>query len=90
MPIRLVPNIPHDLVMRRIEYIVKSYCKLYHSEASPEVSAENRNVINDIFPQVFADLDKIALINFFEIVRGVNLREQFAWFDIHIIQLWML
>ncbi len=56
MAVGLVAHVPYELVVGRIEDIVQSYRKLNHAQASPEMAAVHRHIVDDILPQFVAQL----------------------------------
>jgi hypothetical protein len=50
--IRLMTDVPHDAVVRRIEYVVQGDRKLDGAEAGREVAAHLRDGIDEVLPQL--------------------------------------
>jgi hypothetical protein len=59
MAICLMPHIPYELIVRGIEYIVKSYGQVNHTEASPEMPPIHRHTINNILPELLGYLGEL-------------------------------
>ncbi len=54
MSVCLMPHIPHELVKRGIEHIVKGYRHFHYPERSPEMAAFFGNNVHDILAQLCA------------------------------------
>src|SRR5687768_6342066 len=67
MSVRLVPDIPHQLVVRRIKNMMECNGELNHSEAGPEVSAFDRNHVNDELAKLPAKLRKLIFFQLSEV-----------------------
>ena len=52
MTISLVADVPYQLIVRSIIYIMECRGELYHTQAGPKMTAMNAYNINDILPQL--------------------------------------
>src|SRR2546430_7905606 len=61
MAIRLMTNIPNQLIVGRIKNIMQSYGKLYHAKACAKMPAIDRDIINNKMPKLIAKLHELCL-----------------------------
>ena len=73
MGVDLVAHIPHDLVLRRIEKVVKRHGELNDTEAGPEMTAGHRNRVDGFRTQLISDLLKLIGTELFEILGAFDL-----------------
>src|SRR6202140_3707744 len=59
MHIRLVPNIPDQQIIGRIEDVVQSHRQFYNAEVRSQVSAFYRNLFDDLPPDFFGQLPQL-------------------------------
>ena len=50
----LVPHVPHDAVVRRVEHVMKGHGKLHRPQAGPQVTGVLREHVDDILTQLRA------------------------------------
>ncbi len=75
MAIRLMANVPDQLIIRCVENVMQGYRQFDNAQAGPEMPPINRYVIDNELPKFGTDLWKIGLIQITEVVRTVNLGE---------------
>src|SRR6185503_6507688 len=65
MPVSLVANIPNQLIIRRVENIVKRYGKFHHAEACRKMPAMHAYHIHDILTKFVRYLVQLGTVQFF-------------------------
>jgi hypothetical protein len=83
MPVSLVPNIPNQLIERRIKNIMQSHGKLHHAKAGTEMSAIDRYYINNKLPEFLAKLRQPGRFKLAEIGRIFNGFEKRTGFNFY-------
>lgn len=68
----LVTNIPNELVLRSIEHIVKRYCEVSNTQASPKMPACAADIVDDIFTQLLTKLFELPPIEVLDVYRKVD------------------
>ena len=76
MPVRLVPDVPHELVGRRLEGPVQRDGQLDHAEAGPEVPAVDRHDIDDVTSELVAELRQLLDAERADIGRRLDASEE--------------
>ena len=64
MPISLMPHVPDDTVIRRVEDVVKRHCQLHHAKTRGEMSRVHRHLFYDVLPQFLAYLGQLLNTQF--------------------------
>ena len=90
MPCRLVPDVPHDAVVGRIEHIVQCYCEFHDSQTAGEVSRVVGHLLDDVLPELLAHLRQRLYGQRSEVSGKVYLFEQFLWLCFHDYFLFLL
>ena len=72
MPVRLVPDIPHDPIVRGIENVVERNGQLRHSEGSAEVAAGLGHGVDDVAAELLAKLAELGKGQVLEVDRVVD------------------
>ena len=58
----MVPYIPHQKVIGRVEYIMKRYCEFYYAQTSTKMSAGARYDIYEFPAQFICELTKFRSV----------------------------
>ena len=74
--IALVPNVPNQLVLRRVEDVVNRDGQLHHAEARSKVSARGADSVDHFGAQFVGELAKLAGLEAAQVVGTANLIEQ--------------
>ena len=69
MSVGLVPDVPYDAVVRRVEHIVKSHCELHHAEARCQMSGVHRYLFDDVVAQFVAQQRQLVNAQFAQVGR---------------------
>ena len=56
MTICLMANIPNNLIIWGIKYIVKSHCKFHHTQACTKMATIDRNIVYNEIPKLITEL----------------------------------
>src|SRR5215831_15291351 len=59
MSIGLVSHVPNQLIIGRVENVMKRNCQLNHTQACPKMTAVNTDNINNILTQLIRKLVKL-------------------------------
>ena len=59
VPVGLVAHIPHQAVVGRVENIVQRHGEFYHAERRGKMARVHRNFLDDVAPQLAADLRQL-------------------------------
>ena len=70
--IGLVPDVPDDAVVRRVEDVVQRDRQLDHAEPRTEMPAGARHRVDQIGAQFVGDLAQVAFLHRPEISRGLD------------------
>src|SRR5690242_3496869 len=89
MPICLMANVPHKLVVGGIENVMQSHRKLNNAQAGPEMAAIHRDIVNNELPQFVAELHQLNRIQLFEVIRGIYLGQKFTRCYEHLLSWWL-
>ena len=73
VPVGLVPHVPHDLVARRVEYVVQREGEIDRAEAGTEVPAGAAHLGEDLVAQVTRNRGQLMHAELLQIGRDVNL-----------------
>ena len=60
-------NIKDDFVLRGVEDVVKGNSEVSHSQAGSQVSSSAADIVDDIFPQLFAQLLQLSPVEVFDV-----------------------
>ena len=74
--IRLMTDIPDQPIMRRVEDVVQRHSQLDDAEAGAEVTAGNRNRIDQLGAQLVGELSQIFFPQLAQIGGNIDLVEQ--------------
>ena len=83
MSVRLMAHIPNQLVVGCLVYIVQGNGKLYYPQTGSKMATMHTYHINDKLPQFLANLKKLVAGNFFEVIRVIDLLQQWAGRNVH-------
>ncbi|GJD48684.1 hypothetical protein OPKNFCMD_1407 [Methylobacterium crusticola] len=61
MRVGLVPDVPDQTVLGRVEHVVQRHRQLHHPETRPQVAPGDRHGIDGLGPQLVRELAKVAL-----------------------------
>ena len=76
--IGLVADVPDQPVAGRIEHVVQRNRQLDHAKAGAEMAAGHRDGIDRLLAQLVRHLAKLARLELPEVVRGLDLVEQWG------------
>lgn len=62
MRVSLVANIPNDLVLWSVEHIVQRHCQVSDPQAGAEMPSCAADIVDDIFPQLLAQLLQLPFV----------------------------
>ena len=65
--IGLMPHVPYDAVLWRIEYVVKGHCEFHNAKAGGEVAGIDRDLVDNVLSQFAAQLWQLVYAQFAEI-----------------------
>ena len=72
MAISLVTNIPYQLIVRSIEYVMKGHGQFNHTKAGRKMATMNAYHINNILPQLVDKLVQLFSGKLFKIGGGID------------------
>ena len=73
VPVGLVPHVPDDAVVGRVEHIVQGHGEFHHAEARPQVSRVLGHLVDDERAQFGGDHSQVFLRHLLQVGRGVYL-----------------
>ena len=76
VPVGLVPNVPNELVVGRIEDVMQRHGELHHTKAGAEVAALYAHHIDDEIAEFLAHLIELRFGDLTEVRRDVDALEQ--------------
>ena len=79
MGIGLMPHVPHDFIVRSIEYVVQSDGKLHRSQARSQVSRIGRTLFDDVLTQFVAILTQVRARQLLQVIGRINPIEPFIF-----------
>ena len=77
MSVCLVSYVPDDAVVWCVVDIMQCHGDFHDSQTGGEVSRVGGQLFDDIFPKLFTELWKLVHRQFLEVVRRVDILEQF-------------
>src|SRR5688500_2925812 len=69
MPVGLVANIPYQLIVRSVINIMERSGQFYNAEAGAKMAPMHTYYINDVLPQLVAELVELFTGQFFKVSR---------------------
>ena len=75
VPVRLVPHVPHDLVLGRVEAVVERDGQLHRTETGREMSARLGHHLDDVLTQLGRELLEVARRQTLHVRRRVDERQ---------------
>ena len=82
----LVPHIPYDTVVGGIEDIVQCHGCLHHTEAGGEVSGIDRQFLEDVLSEFFAEGWQLLHLQFAQVAGIFDLTQKVMLFCVHVFQ----
>ena len=79
MGIGLMPHVPHDFIVRSIEYVVQSDGKLHRPQARSQVSRIGRTLLDDVLTQFVAILTQVRARQLLQVIGRINPIEPFIF-----------
>ena len=74
MSVCLVPHVPHNAVVRRVEHIMQRHRQLHHTQARSQMTRIHRQLLNDVTPQFIAHGRQFLHLQLAQVNRIINLR----------------
>ena len=78
MTIGLMPYVPHELVVGCVENVMQGDGQFDYPQASPEMPAVHRNIINDELPKFVADLRQKSAVQRAQVFRRIDSGKKFS------------
>src|SRR5262245_58565462 len=76
MGIGLMPDIPDQPVVRRIEYMVKGYGELDHAKPRAEVASSDRNRVDGLLAKFCRELGQLVILKRAQILGRLDAIKQ--------------
>ena len=71
----LVSHVPDDAVFGRVVNVMKRHGNLYGTKAGGQMTGVDRQLFDDVLPQLLAECRQLFHLQFLQVVRGVYFME---------------